>query len=626
MANDVTVRVRVKEQLGKDIGELGSILAQTLGGAVIPLTGAVAALGVQLVGAGAAAGVFGLAVGPQVSQMKTLADRQDALTDAIATYGKESKEATKAQLKYDGTLKQMPKSTKEAALGLIALKDKFGDWSDSLASTTMPVFTHAMKGLSNTFPLLTPLVKEVSKEFLGLSKRFEAFSKTDRFKDLVAQFSHFAAGALHDVVTFLERGGKAAAKFAGSEGLKNFLAEGKENLPGVVAALKDLATFIGRFVEAAGPIAGLQLKVFEILADTLNKIPTDVLEILVPLLIGLAGAMKLVSLGMAAFSMIKGLVLGFQLLTGATLELDAAMAANPVGVVVLALAALAFGLIYAYNHSKKFRVFVGQAFDGVKIAGAEMAHMLLIVFKAILDVWMITVGGILHGAAAAFGWVPGLGGKLKSLDKAFGGLRDGVNEKFDDMIGKTKEWSKSANESFRTRKLKADITDWQSKLDAAKKKLKSVPESKRAKLRGEISDLEAKIKRAQGKINAVHGKTVVIDINERVRRTGVQRDSVLTGSYGYAHGGVVGHAAEGGSRSGFSLVGEHGPELVRLPMGSSVYTNSDTGRMLGGGGPGGGRFVLEIRSGGSRVDDLLVDLLKKAIRYRGGNVQGVLGT
>lgn len=46
----------------------------------------------------------------------------------------------------------------------------------------------------------------------------------------------------------------------------------------------------------------------------------------------------------------------------------------------------------------------------------------------------------------------------------------------------------------------------------------------------------------------------------------------------------------------------------------------------GAAGAGGGAVVIEVRSGGSRLDDLLVDVLKKAIRVRGGNVQVVLGT
>lgn len=51
---------------------------------------------------------------------------------------------------------------------------------------------------------------------------------------------------------------------------------------------------------------------------------------------------------------------------GAFASLNAAMAANPIGVVVLAVAALAAGLIYAYKHSETFRDIVDGAFKFVK--------------------------------------------------------------------------------------------------------------------------------------------------------------------------------------------------------------------------------------------------------------------
>jgi hypothetical protein len=38
----------------------------------------------------------------------------------------------------------------------------------------------------------------------------------------------------------------------------------------------------------------------------------------------------------------------------------------------------------------------------------------------------------------------------------------------------------------------------------------------------------------------------------------------------------------GGPASGLTLVGERGPELVSLPTGSRVYSNSDSKRMLAG--------------------------------------------
>lgn len=83
--------------------------------------------------------------------------------------------------------------------------------------------------------------------------------------------------------------------------------------------------------------------------------------------------------------------------------------------------------------------------------------------------------------------------------------------------------------------------------------------------------------------------------------------------------------ARGGIRGGYAIVGERGRELVRLPQGSSVIPNGTTESMLAGGGGNGGRFVLELRSDGSRMMDLLVEILRQAIRERGGDVQVVLG-
>jgi len=93
----------------------------------------------------------------------------------------------------------------------------------------------------------------------------------------------------------------------------------------------------------------------------------------------------------------------------------------------------------------------------------------------------------------------------------------------------------------------------------------------------------------------------------------------------YAHGGITGAAETGGIREGMTLVGEGGPELVDLPPGSNVKPAGTTKAMLESAGNSNNRTVLEIRSGGTRMDDLLVELLQKAVRVRGGDVQVVLG-
>lgn len=48
--------------------------------------------------------------------------------------------------------------------------------------------------------------------------------------------------------------------------------------------------------------------------------------------------------------------------------LNTALSANPIGIIILAIAALVAGIIYAYNHSETFRKIVDAAFRGIKIA------------------------------------------------------------------------------------------------------------------------------------------------------------------------------------------------------------------------------------------------------------------
>lgn len=85
---------------------------------------------------------------------------------------------------------------------------------------------------------------------------------------------------------------------------------------------------------------------------------------------------------------------------------------------------------------------------------------------------------------------------------------------------------------------------------------------------------------------------------------------------------ISGFAAGGISSGGLAIVGESGAELVNLPGGSRVYSNSESRSMLGGGS----NVNITIDSSGSQLDDLLVQVLRKSIRVKGGNVQTVLGS
>jgi hypothetical protein len=131
----------------------------------------------------------------------------------------------------------------------------------------------------------------------------------------------------------------------------------------------------------------------------------------------------------------------------------------------------------------------------------------------------------------------------------------------------------------------------------------------------------------QNTIDGIHGKTVIVSVVMSAATSGVG----IAGKQ--ATGGPVITAASGGARGNMTLVGEHGPELVKLPPGGTVFSNSDSQRMWAGrqgggpGGPGGGGTLqLEVSpSGSSAFEQFIVLAMRNYIRVRGGNVQNALG-
>lgn len=76
---------------------------------------------------------------------------------------------------------------------------------------------------------------------------------------------------------------------------------------------------------------------------------------------------------------------------------DAEAEANPIGAIVLALAALAAGLQYAYTHSEKFRAITQAAFGAVKVAAHAAA--------ATIEGLASTFGRVKSAASSVIGWV-----------------------------------------------------------------------------------------------------------------------------------------------------------------------------------------------------------------------------
>jgi hypothetical protein len=200
---------------------------------------------------------------------------------------------------------------------------------------------------------------------------------------------------------------------AGSNnGLQSFVAYMQKVGPQVAATIGSLVKAIVHIGIALAPIGGLVLVGIKLFADTISAIPTPVLTILATLI-------GTVVLGLKAWAIVQGV-------------LDALLAANPIGLVVLAIAGLVAGLVLAYKNSETFRKIVDGAFRGIAAAASFMwDNVLKPIFKLWLNTWFTIIGAIVNGAAKAFGWVPGIGGKLKAAADKFNDFRDRVNAALD---------------------------------------------------------------------------------------------------------------------------------------------------------------------------------------------------
>ncbi|HET6636557.1 MAG TPA: hypothetical protein VFH77_16185, partial [Streptomyces sp.] len=139
----------------------------------------------------------------------------------------------------------------------------------------------------------------------------------------------------------------------------------------------------------------------------------------------------------------------------------------------------------------------------------------------------------------------------------------------------------------KTAYLRGNLDDLKRKLAEAKKRLRNAPDSQTAHIKGEIGDLKRAIRAAKRDLRNIPDEHVNVYMQRRF--------------YGPSHpgvrasGGVIGgHAAGGGPRSSLTLVGEQGPELVKLPFGATVHSNPDSRRIMSqaGGGGGGERPIV----------------------------------
>ncbi|GHH87804.1 hypothetical protein [Streptomyces capitiformicae] len=522
-----------------------------------------------LLGVAAAAGLSLLpALGALVPMMAGGALAAGTLKLGFAGVGDAMEAAGKGKEEYEKALKKLSPEARSFTKELVGMKKEFSSVGRDVQKAMLPGFTKALKAAD-------PLVKIVGR---GMTELGGAFGKAAEgagrlFKD---------SGFQKDLQTNLALGRQFVGDMlSGLGGLgRSFLSFGAASKPTLTALSGGIRDVLGRGLP--GMFDGLKVGIegsskfltgfFSMINNVLpaiGRFSGEVARALGPLLgemftsLGVRGAGALDGLG----QVVKGLTpvfkdLGFGLKTttdliriiGPTVK-DAAGAI--VGSLLPSFSQVDQAKGPLQRLSQTVRDNKGAILEGARVFANVMIEMVRGAVNAappIIRAWKLVSLGVLEaigvavGAASKlWGWVPGIGDKLRAANDSFNKFKDGYISTLNTAEKKATDFAASTNAKLSRNQLKMNINNWNEQIETAKAKLKTVPPSKRAALQAKIDDLKAKVAAAHRELNGLDGKTATTYINtihNKAYRDHRQAERDFTNKS--ARGGLVPRYADGG--------------------------------------------------------------------------------
>lgn len=215
--------------------------------------------------------------------------------------------------------------------------------------------------------------------------------------------------------------------------------------------LKDTMDTLKRSMGAMGISIGAEvLPIVQEFADKIIANMPKIREAVVPIVTGLIGVLKfladhmeiIISLAsgfVAAFGAFKAITGAINIITifqktitmagGAVKLFNFICAANPIGLIVLAIGALVAGIVYAYNKFEGFRKAVAAVWSVMKLlwsvivlVGKAVWEKIqpLVKFGVILFQWLTPIGALIRGFKILAKWIEKIGGIGAVADKVKG--------------------------------------------------------------------------------------------------------------------------------------------------------------------------------------------------------------
>lgn len=423
-----------------------------LGPALVPI-GAAAVIGLApLLGALTAAGVGVLGfAGIAITAFKHIKDGADLTPEEKALKGSlDAMQASWAELYavvakpvlgvvaqgLDLIAKNMPTLgpiIKQAATAFGGLLTQLDQFMQSPFFKQFVSFLVAQAG-----PSITAFGQIFGNIFKGLMGIMMAFGPTMQsfFQILVSGTASFA---------------NWAAQLGGSNGFRSFMEYAKGVLPLVGNFIAQFSIAVGHLIQALAPIGTVILQGVTALLAAFNQLPIGVVTAMAAAIIGFVVAMKAIQIAALAYNAVlavqtglmaanagaantSGLALaayGIKIValqvaqlasavatgvwTAAQWLLNAALTANPIGIVIVAIAALVAAIILAWKNSETFRTVVIAAWEAIKTAAVTVFNfikdLITTVWNAIktatdatwnaIKTTVTTVGAAIHAAVTA---------------------------------------------------------------------------------------------------------------------------------------------------------------------------------------------------------------------------------
>jgi tape measure domain-containing protein len=298
------------------------------------------------------------------------------------------------------------------------------------ASKAIPLLLSGMekgtKGAAGQTTAFAGLMKRQSTTLIGVWSNFVDVANK-RLGQLVAPALPYVKTALSGLTGIMQNGlgGLVSNKSVGTAvaAIKSAAGSVRTFITGsVLPSLRNLRTALGpTFHDVAGLVSATLLPALRTFGGVLTGVVGPALRSVTGFLadhkVALEAILAGVAAGLAAYAALRapmlimtGIVRTIGIVTRAWAIaqglLNIAMDANPIGLIVIAVAALVAGLVVAYKHSETFRGIVQAALGGVataaKAVGAAAVWLWTNAIKPAFDAIVTAAGAV--GAAASWLW------------------------------------------------------------------------------------------------------------------------------------------------------------------------------------------------------------------------------